>query len=327
MKVLVYGAGVIGCSVAHALCEAGNEVTLVARGAWRERLETDGLVIRHTVARKTTVDRPRIVRDVDAGERFDAVFCAMQYGQMFGVLEDLARIDAPLVVLVGNNLSAAEMERRIAEASVEPKTVLFGFMTAGGHRDAEKVVGVSFGGGKLTVGGLHRAPTDGEKDQLTRIFSGSGAKLVWEDDMEGWYTSHLAFILPIAYLSYATGCDLRKATRAQRRLLMDAVDEGFGLIKRRGIAVRPAGEDAYYRPGFKRIICDGIVLAIVKTPIGDLAVCDHCRHAVGEMEALDAAWERLRAADGDVAMPHWDELRSGMPAWDELARTYAEQGR
>ncbi len=30
MKVLVYGSGVIGCYLAHVLCTAGNDVTLLA---------------------------------------------------------------------------------------------------------------------------------------------------------------------------------------------------------------------------------------------------------------------------------------------------------
>lgn len=32
MKVLVYGAGVIGSYLTHVLCAAGNQVTLLARG-------------------------------------------------------------------------------------------------------------------------------------------------------------------------------------------------------------------------------------------------------------------------------------------------------
>ena len=42
MKVLVYGSGVIGCYLAHILCTAGNDVTLLARSPefpmpnWRE---------------------------------------------------------------------------------------------------------------------------------------------------------------------------------------------------------------------------------------------------------------------------------------------------
>ena len=32
MKVLVYGSGVIGSYLAHVLCSAGNDVTVLTRG-------------------------------------------------------------------------------------------------------------------------------------------------------------------------------------------------------------------------------------------------------------------------------------------------------
>lgn len=40
--------------------------------------------------------------------------------------------------------------------------------------------------------------------------------------MDGWHKTHLTLILPVVYVCYAVGCDLRKATRAQRRLTLDA---------------------------------------------------------------------------------------------------------
>ncbi len=38
MRILVYGAGVIGCELAHVLCRAGQDVTLLARGSWKETI-------------------------------------------------------------------------------------------------------------------------------------------------------------------------------------------------------------------------------------------------------------------------------------------------
>jgi 2-dehydropantoate 2-reductase len=60
MKVLVYGAGVIGSYLCHVLCEAGNDVTLLARGLRKTELDQKGLIIRHYVQKKATVDHPRI---------------------------------------------------------------------------------------------------------------------------------------------------------------------------------------------------------------------------------------------------------------------------
>ena len=152
MKVLVYGAGVIGCYLAHALCRAGNDVALLARGAWKETLERDGLVIRHVLQRKTTTDRPKIVSEVTGA--YDAVFAVMQHQQMRGILDDLAGADAPLVVLVGNNLSAPDMETYIQAHTKAPKTVLFGFQGTAGRREDGKVLCVRFGGGSMSIGGL-----------------------------------------------------------------------------------------------------------------------------------------------------------------------------
>ena len=60
MKVLVFGAGVIGCYLTHVLCEAGHNVTLLARGGWKDTLESHGLELRHHLQRKTTMDHPTV---------------------------------------------------------------------------------------------------------------------------------------------------------------------------------------------------------------------------------------------------------------------------
>jgi 2-dehydropantoate 2-reductase len=174
----------------------------------------------------------------------------------------------------------------------------------------------------MTLGGLQRALTPIERNVFAELFSGTKYKLNWEDNMEGWYASHLAFILPIAYLSYALDCNLKAAMRTHRNLLLDAANDGYRMLNRLGIAIRPKGEDAYYRPGLKRVVCSAMVLAIVKTFLGKLCVTDHCRHAVTEMEALDAAWEDLRLQARGLPMPAWDKLRAAMPDWREIHQTY-----
>ena len=39
MRILVFGAGVIGCNLARNLFRAGKDVTLLARGAWAEEIQ------------------------------------------------------------------------------------------------------------------------------------------------------------------------------------------------------------------------------------------------------------------------------------------------
>ena len=73
MKALVFGVGAIGSLTAHYLCEAGNDVTVVARSTYDE-LKENGLVIKHYLQKKTTVDHPRVLKeasDVKKNKAFD----------------------------------------------------------------------------------------------------------------------------------------------------------------------------------------------------------------------------------------------------------------
>lgn len=321
MKILVYGCGVIGSLLVHTLCRAGNDVTVVSKGAWGEILETDGLHIRHQLQHKNTVDHPRIAKELPA-ERFDAVFSVMQGCQQKHVLAELAEANAPLVVLVGNNPEAADMEREILAQSESPKTVLFGFQGTAGVRSERSVNCLHIGNGAMTVGGLHRALTGHEQETLKSIFSGSGYKLTFEDDMEGWLYCHAAFILPVVYLSYHHGCDLRKADKKDISFMMKAAEEAYGLIDACGMEIRPQGDADYFRSKPKLAALKVIMYIICQTKLGELAATDHCRNAVTEMEWLDAAFEKLRAAHPEFRMPAWDTMRRAMPSWEQVHQIY-----
>lgn len=174
----------------------------------------------------------------------------------------------------------------------------------------------------MSLGCLHSEPSSEIKQKIEAMFAGTRYRLSWTRDMEAWYRCHLTLILPACYLCYATGCDLRKATPRQRKLLLDAAGESCELLKAMGIPILPDGDDAYYRPSAKRTLMAAMVFVMAKTIIGDLVASDHCRHAVTEMEGLDAAFDDLRRQRPDIQMPAWDALRSATPAWETLHATY-----
>ena len=323
MRVLVYGAGVIGGQICHALCSCGNDVTVIARGAWAETLRCDGLRIRHYIQRKDTVDHPRVLEMPDDAH-YDAVLAVMQYRQMEAILDDLAAIDSPLVVLVGNNLSASEMEARLHEVSKTPKTVLFGFGSTAGHRENGTLVAVHTGDGKLTVGGLRAEAPSAAKEVIRQLFAGGKYAISWCDNMDAWLKYHAAFIVPTVHLCYATGCDLRRSTREQRKLLLDAAREAYHLLMELGYPVRPEGDEKTLEPGPLRAASAAVIYLAAKTRVGALCTTEHCRHAVGEMEDLDRAFMELRAKAPDFPMPSFDRLRAEMPQWEALCLIYGD---
>ena len=308
MKILVYGMGVIGGYLAHLLCTTENEVTVLARGAQQTVLERDGLVCRSYFGRRRTVDHPRVIGALVPDDRYDVIFAVMQFAQMNAILPCLAANSTPAVVLVGNNMTACEMESYLHVHSTGPKTVIFGFQATGGERKDGHYTYVSFGRPALSAGST--APADAWQGMLQTAFAGAKYSLSFETDMDGWYKNHLAFILPICFVCYKYDCNLRRASRADIEAVMNAALEGYRLLEHLGYAVAPSDLACF---GKKRGSTRAMLQIMAKTKMGELAATNHARHAVSELCALNRAFDALRAQEPSFPMPVWDILERFMP--------------
>ena len=317
MRILVYGAGVQGCQLAHSLAQnKKNVVTLLARGEWKEVIDQKGLTIRHMLQRKTTVDRMQTTDVLAPEDVYDLVFVAVQAGQLADVLPILKANRSQYFIFVGNDPYAQEM----LQAMQRPvDKIAFGFQNNAGRREHDRLVSVHMGMG-MTVGGA-TAPLSGAfRLRLQAAFEGTHYKLTYYSDMDEWLKCHIAFILPVCYVCYACNGDLTRATKQQRAAILDAAYEGCEMLKALGIPVNDAENTDYYKPGTAgRRKVDAMVLAMAKTPLGRLCASDHAMHAVKEMQYLDEAFEALRKQAG-TAMPMWEKLRNEMPAWNTLQK-------
>ena len=116
MRILVYGAGVQGCELAHRLLQnKKNVVTMLARGEWKERLDQRGLVIRHWAQCRTTVDRVATIDTLAPDDCYDLVFVTMQAGQLPDVLPILKQNRSEYFVFVGNDPHAVEVMQAIRD--------------------------------------------------------------------------------------------------------------------------------------------------------------------------------------------------------------------
>ena len=68
MKILVYGAGVLGCNLARNLFHAGKDVTLLARGNWAEEIRKNGLRIKDQFSLRTSVSDIPVVAEMEGFE-------------------------------------------------------------------------------------------------------------------------------------------------------------------------------------------------------------------------------------------------------------------
>ncbi len=310
MRVLVFGVGAIGSLMTHFLCEAGNDVTVVARSTYEE-LKKNGLVIRHYLQKKTTVNHPRVLKEADDAH-YDIVFSVMQGQQQLAILPVLRSVDADLIVLVGNN-----METDRCEETLKDTHHLYGFQGSAGHREGGATVAGRMSTTDLSVGGLNCAPSESDVRMLRKAFAVKGYKITPIDNMYAYYMYHIAEIMPYCYLSYHLNCDLRKATSEQIQMIMAATKECFDYLKEQGIPVMPVGEDDYYDVGVKTAAMRFLYSVMSKTILGELMVSDHCKNGIKEMKYLDGKFEEYRTEHPGKAMPVWDEMREwALPAFE-----------
>ncbi len=318
MKILVCGSGVIGSLLIHTLSQNGHEITVLARGKRREELEKYGLRTKFHNKKEINTDKPHVVGEIPA-EHFDLAFSVMQHGQQWNLLKALGNADCTAVVLVGNNLSAPEMKQQIIEAG--GKNVLFGFQGTGGNKYDDYTEVLSLHKPSMVIGGLGENIPGEITGLLNEAFAGAEYELKWTDNMDAWYKCHAAFVVPVCYLCYAVGCNLRKSTGKQRKMLFDATSSAFEALKKSGCPIRPEGEDAYYRPGAKRAMMSVMMNIMCHTKLGEMAASDHCRHAVSEMEGLAAKLDEIVLNSG-VECSAYMELKNSAPSWEELHKIY-----
>lgn len=137
MKILVFGAGVLGCNLARNFFRAGKDVTLLARGAWGESIPKNGLRIKDKFSPRMSVSRIPVTAELKAEDKYDVIFIVLRYTQFDAILDTLRTNPTKNIVFVGNDMRASALS-----ASLPEKNVMFAFASSAGHREREYVASV-----------------------------------------------------------------------------------------------------------------------------------------------------------------------------------------
>ena len=301
MKILVYGAGVLGCNLARNLFRAGKDIVLLARGKWAEEIRTNGLRIKDKFSPCMSVSRIPVVTELKPDEAYDVIFVVLRYTQLDSILETLRANRTKNLVFVGNDVRA----RALSDALPE-KNVLFAFASSAGHREPDHVASIDLK--KITIGQIPGAPSN---EQLIReIFSGTKYKVTYEPNMEDYLLCHAAFVLPVAFACYKTDGDLKKlkGSTAYLSRLIDANIEGYRAIRDAGHEILPKS-DADFESAAYRKTCLRFFKLMCATSLGKICASDHAMNAVDEMSALDRDLKVFFDAQG-AEYPAWRELET-----------------
>ena len=299
MKILVYGAGVLGCNLARNLFHAGKDVTLLARGNWAEEIRKNGLRIKDQFSLRTSVSNIPVVTELAPNVRYDVIFVVLRYTQLDSALETLRANQTKNIVFVGNNV-----QTRALVASLPEKNVLFAFALSAGHREPDRVVSIDLK--KITIGQLPDAASN--KQLIGQIFCGTKYKVVYEPNMEDYLLCHAAFVMPAAFACYKTDGDLKKLRRNTVYLgrVIDANIEGYRAIRNAGHDILPKA-DADFESEKYRKTCVKFFTLMCATGLGKGCASDHAMNAIEEMSTLNRDLKKLFEENG-AAYPVWKEM-------------------
>ena len=116
MRILIYGAGVIGSFYASRFAKAGLDVTVLARGQRLKELQGHGLWYRgKTRTHKVEV---KTISELKPDDRYQFIFLTVRENQVEEALEDISKNKSPNVVTMINTIKPYGRWERAAVSKV-----------------------------------------------------------------------------------------------------------------------------------------------------------------------------------------------------------------
>ncbi|MFJ9554186.1 ketopantoate reductase family protein [Nocardiopsis sp. NPDC101807] len=220
MKLLVYGAGVLGSLFAARLHEAGHDVALLARGERLAALRRHGVQLAEEdgpAVRRVPVP---VVEHPDGG--YDLTAVLVRAHQVDAVLESLAGLQGD-VLFLHNWAGGPEPLGSV----IGHERVLLGFGTDGGTMDGDVVRhrADSFITRRVAMPiGEPDGRTTPRLERIVRTFRTAGINARAEPRMDAWLKTHAAFAMPLEQAVYTAGgpaalADDPDAVRGMLRLI------------------------------------------------------------------------------------------------------------
>jgi 2-dehydropantoate 2-reductase len=200
VKLLVYGAGVLGSLFAARMYEAGHDVSLLARGGRLTALRRHGVQLAEEDGPVRRVPVP-VVEQPDGGYDLSTVF--VRTHQVDAVLESLAGLEGDVLFL--HNWAAGAQP---LGAVIGHERVLLGFPAAGGTMDGDVVRyrKSNFITRRVAMPiGEPDGRTTARVERIVETFRTAGINAKAEPRMDAWLKTHAAFEVPLGQAVRAAG--------------------------------------------------------------------------------------------------------------------------
>jgi 2-dehydropantoate 2-reductase len=282
MRILVYGAGVIGTLYAAKLVDHGEMVTVLARGRRLEDVRRNGLLI-EDIASGTTIQAPVAVTDhLAPDDCYDLALVTVRRDQLAAILPVLgANRVATMLFMLNNPTAAGDLAWAVGK-----DRVLLGFPGAGGTLEDQTVRYAMIAQQPTTVGEPSGMRTH-RLAEIADLFGNAGFPTRTCSNMDAWLKTHAFFVTAVSGAIYMVGGDCRKLSGDYEALALmtQGVREGLAAIRALGLTVTPLPLRALFNwlpPSF----AIGYWRRFLVAPTADWVFGRHARSASGEMAEI-----------------------------------------
>lgn len=296
MKILIIGAGVLGSNLAHSI-KKGNDITILARNKTYENLKSNGLIIKHKLGKKT-IDHFKVINKLEENDIYDVIFIVSRFSSLDSITPIIENNKSKNIVFVGNNINAEKY------MNLKDKNVLFAFFMAAGKKYDGYINSICLN--KIEIG-----RTDGKdisNEFIKSIFKDTKIKLIIDNKMNDYLKTHACAVLPLVFASYKVNGNLKllKNDKEYSLKIMDAIIEGYDVLKKLGYEILPKGE--YENCVNKKKMCAFIYRFMFSNFIGKMCISDHAMSAKEEFILLENEFEKLKKK-AKIETKVYDELK------------------
>lgn len=283
MKILIYGAGIIGKIYASGLFKSGVDVTLLARGENYETISRNGIEIKNILTKKTTTLKVPVIKEMDSNKSYDLIIVTVRLDQLEAIKSALNnnKSSKAIMFMLNNIQNLDELQQQYPN-----KDIILGFPGVGGTRKNNTIEYIQIKQQKTTLGNLN-----GESTilvlKIREILTKAGFKVTVEKHMKWWLKTHAVFITCVSAAIIKQDGNSKKLSRNKKavRELIDSVAEGFKGLQKIGIEIRPNNLKIIFLI-MPRWFSVWYWCKALQGTLGTLAIAPHARVAKSEMQLL-----------------------------------------
>jgi ketopantoate reductase len=286
VKILVFGAGVIGVAYAWQLSLAGHDVALLVRPGRRRELESEGIAISCLDMRGSSLFigrakhinalyHPTLVESFSPDDQYELILVCVRRNQLRDVLPTLAANagDATILFLQNNWTGVTEIE-----PFVTPSRYLLGFPSVGGARDQRAVKCVLLADTRLGEVDGRVTP---RLERIARAIRKAGFKPKLSRQIIPWLQIHCAGVAAFTGCYYKAGSyeALAQSSSLIREMIL-ALRESLEVCRARGINSK---NRSYGLPLFLLV---PLTKRLIRSEAGRLGTEGHMGHATDEAQFI-----------------------------------------